>query len=236
MKKQSAANFSLIKRGRVSDEIINQIKGLIFSGDLTVGDRLPPERDLAEQLGVSRVPVREALLSLEQSGLLTIKRGLGGGVFVSEPNMKPFEDFIALMLHLGRASVRDLTEARLIIEPYTAKLAAERASIEDLEKIEDSIRQYEKVVEQKAERSFRDMSFHIRVAEASQNIVVILTIRSLMLLLYKSVVGLKLADEDRRKVIKGHKEVFDAIKARNPEEAFKRMMDHVTKMKTLWKS
>jgi len=65
--KGGADIFTTIKRGRVSDEIVKQIKELIFNGGLTVGDQLPSERDLAKKLGVSRVPVREALFSLERS-------------------------------------------------------------------------------------------------------------------------------------------------------------------------
>jgi len=235
MRRVDLNHFIPIKQGRASDQIIQQIKELIFNGELAAGDRLPTERDLAKKLGVSRMPVREAFLSLEQSGLLTIKRGLGGGVFVSEPSVKPFEDSISLMFQLGKASVRDLTETRLIIEPHTAKLAAQRASAEDIEKIEESIRQYEVAVNKKVERSFSDMNFHICVAEASKNIVMILIIRSLMLLLYKSVAELKLSNEDRKEVIKGHKEVFEAIKNRDSAGAFRRMEKHVKQMVTLWK-
>lgn len=235
MKKEIDTGFTLIKRGRVSDEIIKQIKELIFNGELTIGDQLPTERDLAKQLGVSRVPVREALFSLEKSGLLAIKRGTGGGVFVSEPNVDPFGEFFALMLHLGKASVHDLTEARLFIEPNVAKLAAERASVDDLKRIEKTIRQYEEAVNRKAERRFADMNFHISLAEASKNIAMSLTIRGLMLFLYKTVRGLNLSVDDRRKVIDDHKEVLEAVKVRDPERAFQSMENHVKNMATLWK-
>jgi len=234
-KKEIDPGFTLINRGRVSDQIIKQIKELIFSGGLTVGDQLPTERDLAKQLGVSRVPVREALFSLERSGLLTIKRGTGGGAFVSEPNVDPFGEFFALMLHLGKASVHDLTEARLLIEPNVAKLAAERASVEDLKRIEKTIRQYEEVVNRKAERRFADMNFHISLVEASKNIAMSITIRGLMLLLYETVRDLNLSVDDRRRVISSHKEVFEAVKARDPEGAFQSMANHVRNMATLWK-
>jgi GntR family transcriptional repressor for pyruvate dehydrogenase complex len=232
---QIDVGFTLIDRGRISDQIIKQVKELIFSGGLSVGDQLPTERDLAKQLGVSRVPVREALFSLEKSGLLRIRRGAGGGIFVSDPNVDPFGEFFALMLHLGKANVHDLTEARLLIEPNVAKLAAERASIEDLKKIEKTIRQYEEAVNRRAQRRFADMNFHISLAEASKNIAMSLTIRGLMLLLYKTVRELNLIMDDRRKVIRSHKEVFEAVKARDPEGAFQSMANHVKNMATLWK-
>jgi GntR family transcriptional repressor for pyruvate dehydrogenase complex len=208
---------------------------LIFTGGLTVGDQLPTERELAEKLGVSRVPVREALFSLNKSGLLRIKRGAGGGIFVSDPSIDPIGEYFALMLQLGKASVHDLTEARLFIEPNVAKLATERASADDLKSIEETIRQYEEAVNRNVERTFADMSFHIRLAEASKNIAMAFTIRGLMLLLYKNVRGLDLSLDDRRRVISDHKEVFNAIKARDPERAFESMENHVNNMATLWK-
>ena len=235
MTKEITPGFTYINRGRVSDEIIKQIKELIFNGGLTVGDQLPTGRDLAKQLGVSRVPVREALFSLEKSGLLTIKRGTGGGAFVSDPNIDPFGEFFALMLQLGKASVQHLTEARLLIEPNVAKLAAERASVDDLKRIEKTIQQYEEAVNKRDERRFADMSFHISLAEASKNIAMPLTIRGLMLLLYKTVSGLNLSMNDRRSVTNDHKEVFEAIKACDPERGFESMKKHVKKMATLWK-
>lgn len=207
---------------------------MIFNGGLTVGDQLPSERDLAKKLGVSRVPVREALFSLEKSGLVTTRRGAGGGVFISEPSFEPFGEFFALMLQLGKATVQDLTEARLLIEPNVAKLAAERASVDDLKRIEETIRQYEEAVNKRSERRFADMNFHISLAEASKNSAMVLMIRGLMLILYKSVRNLDLSMENRRKVIKGHKDVFEAVKARDSEAAFQSMAEHVRKMATLW--
>jgi GntR family transcriptional regulator, transcriptional repressor for pyruvate dehydrogenase complex len=235
MKREMDAGFTRINRGRVSDEIIKQIKGVLFNGGMTIGDQLPTERDLAKRLGVSRVPVREALFSLQQFGLLDIKRGTGGGIFVSEPNMDPFGEFFALMLHLGKATVHDLTEARLFMEPNVAKAAAERASVDDLKKIESTIRQYEDAVNRNAERSFVDMSFHISLAEASKNIAMPLIIRGLMLLLHKTVRDLNLTMNDRRRGIIGHKEIFEAVKARDPERAFQSMANHVRNMATLWR-
>ena len=130
------------------------------------------------------------------------------GAFVAEPNFEPFAEFFALMLQLGKANVQDLTEARLFIEPNVAKLAAERASVEDLRNIEQTIRQYEETVNKKIERRFADMNFHRSLAEASKNTALLLMIRGLMLILYKSVRDLDLSMENRRKVIEGHKGVF----------------------------
>jgi GntR family transcriptional regulator, transcriptional repressor for pyruvate dehydrogenase complex len=157
MEAQENYQFKVIERKRVSDVVIDQIKQLLLDAKLKVGDKLPPERQLAKQLGVSRVPVREALFSLANSGLLKIKRGAGGGNFVSEPSVDSYAEFFTLMLQMGKVRVQDLTEARLFLEPNVARLATERATSEDLKNIELSISEYEKRVAQDAPRSLEDI-------------------------------------------------------------------------------
>lgn len=235
MKAQENDQFTIIDRKRVSDVVIDQIKQLLLDAKLNVGDRLPPERELAKQLGVSRAPLREALFSLANSGLLKIKRGAGGGNFVSEPNIEPFAESFGLMLQMGKASVQDLTEARLFLEPNIAKLAAERATSEDLENIERSISEYKKKIYQDAPRSLGDMKFHLNVAEASKNIVMILMIKGLMGLLYKTVKDFALSREDKEKSAHTHRRIFEAIRTRDSERAFEMMAEHVKEMAVFWK-
>ncbi len=232
---QGNDQFTVIERKRVSDVVMDQIKQLLLDAKLNVGDRLPPERQLAKQLGVSRVPVREALFSLANSGFLKIKRGAGGGVFVSEPSVEPYAEFFTLMLHMGKASVRDLTEARLFLEPNIARLAAERATSEDLENIELSILEYEKRIGQDVPRSLGDMKFHVNVAEASKNIVMVLTIKGLMGLLYKTVKEFCLSREDKQKSASSHRRIFEAIQNSDSKDASELMAEHVREMANFWK-
>ncbi len=235
MEAQGTDQFTVIKRKRVSDVVIDQIKQLLLDAKLNVGDRLPPERQLAKQLGVSRVPVREALFSLSNSGFLKIKRGAGGGIFVSEPSVEPYAEFFTLMLQMGKASVQDLTEARLFLEPNVAGLAAVRATSEDLEKIERSISEHEKRAELDAPRSLGDMAFHVNVAEASKNIVMVLAIKGLMGLLFKTVKDLGLSGKNRQKSVKTHRRIFEYILASDSESASQLMAEHVREMATYWK-
>lgn len=235
METDDSNQFTSIERKRVSDVVMDQIKQLLLDSKLNVGDRLPPERQLAKQLGVSRVPVREALFSLANSGFLKIKRGAGGGIFVSEPSIEPYAEYFTLMLQMGKASVQDLTEARLFLEPNVARLAAERATPEDLEKIEQSISEYEKRVKQNAPRSLQDMTFHVRVAEASKNIVMVLTIKGLMGLLYKTVRDLGFTRDDKQKSVNTHRRIFESIRACDSEHAYQLMAEHVKEMATFWK-
>lgn len=235
MASQGNDQFRVIERKRVSDVVVDQIKQLLLDSKLNIGDRLPPERQLAKQLGVSRVPVREALFSLSNSGFLKIKRGAGGGIFVAEPSIEPYAEFFTLMLQMGKASVQDLTEARLFLEPNVARLATERATSEDLKNIDESISEYEKRVSQDAPRSLGDMTFHVRVAEASKNIVMVLTIKGLMGLLYKTVKDLGLSREDKQKSVNTHRKIFEAMRASDSRSASELMAEHVKEMATFWK-
>lgn len=231
---QENDQFTVIERKRVSEVVIDQIKQLLLDSKLNVGDRLPPERLLAKQLGVSRAPVREALFSLANSGFLTIKRGAGGGNFVSEPSMEPYAEFFTLMLQMGKASVQDLTEARLFLEPNVAGLAAERATSVDLKNIEQSILEYEKRVSEDIPRSLGDMEFHVNVAEASKNIVMVLNIKGLMGLLYKTVKDFDLSCENKQKSVDTHRRIFEAIRSSDSDSAYKLMAEHVKEMAVFW--
>jgi GntR family transcriptional regulator, transcriptional repressor for pyruvate dehydrogenase complex len=224
-----------LNKGRVSDRVRDRITDSILQGELSVGDQLPSESELARQLGVSRVPVREAVISLEQSGLLLVKRGARGGVFVAEPSPEPMGEVLTLMLRLGRASIAELTEARLLIEPEVARLAAQRASAMDIEALRETIENYATSVDQKAPRSMADMDFHMRLAEASGNTVYRLTLQSLVSLLYNSVRERSFSQKDRRRGIGDHQAIFESVCAGDVEGASTAMTRHVKKMVTFWK-
>ena len=184
---QDRSHFEPLKNERTFESIAKQIKETIFSGKLGPGDKLPTERELAEIFNASRVSVRSALLNLEQSGLLNIRKGAGGGFFVRDFNSKPVRDSMGDLLKLGKTSIGDLTEARLIIEPQASGLAAKRATSDDLAKIEYAIMDFQERIAQGLAPDPADLNFHVCVAEASKNPVLILTIRPLMELLFQSI-------------------------------------------------
>ncbi len=224
-----------VKQGRVSDSVREQITNLILAGELKVGDRLPTESELARQLGVSKVPVREAMISLQQMGLLTSRRGAHGGVFVCEPGPEPVGEALTLMLRLGRASVADLTQARLVIEPMVASMAARLATDQDLARLEETLLQYQTVVEQDQPRSIRDLDFHVALADACGNPVFILILKAMTPLLYTNVRLRKLPAKERYLGLKGHQDIFDAVRQGDPQAAQEAMARHVTQMATRWK-
>lgn len=224
-----------VKQGRVSDGVREQITNLILAGELKVGDRLPTESELARQLGVSKVPVREAMISLQQMGLLTSRRGAGGGVFVCAPSPEPVGEALTLMLRLGQASIADLTQARLAIEPQVARLAAHLATPQDMARLEEAITRYQAVVEHNQPRSIRDLDFHLVLADACGNSVFNLILRALIPLLYTNVRMRGLPPEHRNMGIESHREIFEAVRRSDPEAAQEAMARHVAQMATLWR-
>src|SRR5437868_11860093 len=110
-------------QARVSEAIVHRIKKQIAEGRLAAGHKLPAERDMARQFKTSRVSVREAYRSLEEVGLLRIRRGAEGGAFIAQFDHEPVRRSLSLVLGLGNSSHEEVTEARMLLEPSIARLA-----------------------------------------------------------------------------------------------------------------
>src|SRR5215471_10337339 len=124
--------FAPVSVARASSAIAEQIRTAILTGRLKAGDRLSPERELAEQFGVSRVTVRDALRSLEAMGLIEVKVGARGGAFVTAPNGSKVAQTMSDMMLMSATTPEDIVEARLIVELGTVTLACARGTEEDI--------------------------------------------------------------------------------------------------------
>ena len=132
-----------VKSTRIYEEIVRQVKQLIAEGRLKSGDRLPPERDLAEKFMVSRTSVREALRALQSRGLIDIRAG--EGAFVRDVSVEPLIEPLALVILPHREAVGELFEARRLLEPAIAALAARRATREEISEMERIVEDQAKV-------------------------------------------------------------------------------------------
>jgi len=175
--------FKPVPRRRAFEDVIVQVEEAIADGRINPGDRLPPERELAGQLRVSRASVREALRSLVEMGLVTTVRGRGGGSFVNRANPDPVArnlgEAMDVLLHLDAINVAELLEARRALEGTCARLAAERRSEEHLDAIEA-------VIDDAADPGLPpepwldlDVRFHREVAEAAENRVLMVPLSAL---------------------------------------------------------
>ncbi len=221
--------FRPVRVTRASEEIVHQVKALIFGGRLGPGDPLPSEKDLAEEFGLSRVTVRDALRVLESQGLIEIKVGARGGAFVASPSTHPVSESLANMLRLKRATFQDLGEARLLVEPHVAFLAAQRATPEDMRAMEEA------VTGARGARAAGDpyfipssVAFHIALAEAAKNPVLLFAVDSFRTLFHEALAALLPADDMAARAIADHQRILDAIRARDADAARRLMHDHLS--------
>ncbi|MGA2289947.1 MAG: FCD domain-containing protein [Bradyrhizobium sp.] len=139
----AAVKFRPIHTRRAFEEICQRIREQLALGVLKPGDKLPPERELAQQLGVSRNVLREALRSLEMAGVLRLQKGVKGGAFIREGDTSRMNDVVRDMLSLGTISLRELSEARIQVLDLAVRLACERARPSDFRALEANIERTE---------------------------------------------------------------------------------------------
>lgn len=149
-----------------SAEVAEQIRSLIHRGELTSGERLPPERDLAAQLGVGRLTLREALATLQDEGYLVARRGAAGGTFVTD--LQRPRDRWVLRMRQDLADLEDIIEFRIAVERRAVKLACRRRTRADLAELHDSVAYLESARDIATFRS-ADARFHACVARAARS-------------------------------------------------------------------
>ncbi|HEY3056370.1 MAG TPA: FadR/GntR family transcriptional regulator [Thermoanaerobaculia bacterium] len=216
-----------MKQNRVSATITRRIQKQIADGRLAPGEKLPAERDLARRLSVSRVSVREAYRSLEELGLLVTKRGAEGGAFITDFDHQPVTRSLSLMLRLGRTSHEDLTEARLLLEPPIARLAAERADPSDIELLEDLVRKQQAAIKGNGNPRRYDLQFHRLVAQCAKNLPLLIVMNSLADLALEAIAQIDIGRDVKKHVIDFHTAILDAIRRRDGDAAYEIMLSHV---------
>jgi GntR family transcriptional repressor for pyruvate dehydrogenase complex len=218
-----------VARRRVSETVADDIRQAIFAGKILPGHKLPTERDMAARYQTSRVVLREALRALENEGLIIVKRGFGGGAFVSDFDnaLRALKDSLNTVVKLGQTKSSHLTEVREILEPQIAEIATLRATPADLEAIEAIVvAQEEELRTGKLSRRF-DMEFHRCVVKATGNPVLSIVVNAINDSLRESIFQSKLSKEMRSRVVSNHRNIFEALRTGNAREAQKRMSDHV---------
>jgi GntR family transcriptional repressor for pyruvate dehydrogenase complex len=219
-------NFNQIKVENLSDKIIKQIRSLITSGELKPGDKLPPERKLADAFGVGRISVRDAIKKLEFYGI--VKTLPQSGTFVSGLGIAALEGLITDVLSIEESDFQSLVETRVLLEIEAAKKAAERRTEEDLAEIKIALEAYEEKLNNGELAIEEDLLFHLKIAEASKNSV----LNSLMLVItpdiIKNFVELKVCNkETNQKTIEEHRLIMKHIINRDVEGVQKAMSHHL---------
>lgn len=218
--------FTPVSRSRASSEIVSQIERAIFDQVYAPGERLRSERELAEQFGVSRITVRDALRVLEARGLIRVKVGASGGAFVTDTNFDQVVGSIQTMVRLRRMTLSELAEARTIVETAAAERAAIRADDAAIARLAEMVDRSRDVMRAGAPHTEVSMDFHVAVAEASQNELLSATVRAYRDLLMQTLRDMR-DPSSARVTQKWHEDILDAIRAHDPEATRKLMQDHL---------
>lgn len=217
---------------RVSDVIARRIQRQISSGRLVVGARLPAEREMARRYKTSRVCVREAYRSLEELGLLTIRRGAEGGAFVTEVDHGTVQRSLSMVLRLGRLSHQEITEARMLIEPPVARLAARRATLEDMARLQLVVERQEARLHLKGNFRPSNLAFHRTVAECAHNLPLATLVNSLADLTLEIVTKVETPRPVQEDVCRFHRLILDAIQRHDEDAAEQLMLQHIAQVQT----
>jgi GntR family transcriptional repressor for pyruvate dehydrogenase complex len=196
------------KTFKISDQIIDQIRDAILSGQLKPGDRLASEKELADQFSVAKATMREAMRVLEVLGLIEMRKGVSGGIFIAEVGMRTTIHSIINFLHFQSVSIREITMLRYLIEPTVARIAASKITDEDIENLK-------KIVEENHSEAdnvvSKEIGFHRYLARLTENTLLILIVDFVDNLLESIKSKAKLSPNFYQDVQKSHQKILDCI-------------------------
>jgi GntR family transcriptional regulator, transcriptional repressor for pyruvate dehydrogenase complex len=215
------------KNMKVYDQVVEQVRDMIVEGSLKKGDRLPSERDLAEQLNISRSSVREAIRALDVIGLVESRHG--GGNYIRESFENSLFEPLSMMFMLEKCKIRDILELRRIMEVETSALAASRIRNDELDKLSIIIEKM-KITGDEEINVQLDRDFHYSIARASENFLVINildVISTLMDTFIKGARGIILSDEKNRQELNlRHESIYKSLSNHDPEGTVSEMRKH----------
>lgn len=215
------------KGGTSAEEVVARLQEMIHKGELASGDRLPPERDLAKLLGVSRPTLRAGIRSLTAVGILQSRQG--AGTFVAEAQDSPTLDTSALRLlsSLHGFTSDEMFEARLALEMSIAHLAAERATPEYMAQLAEEIAGMYASIEKPEQYLVHDMQFHQTVAAASGNRILTALMNMVASILFDTRSKTVKRALDLKDSAQQHHNIYRAIREHNPEAAREAMQFHL---------
>ena len=222
--------YKLVRTSRLYEQILQQIEDAILKGTLKPGDQLPAERELAQQFGVSRTAVREAVKALREKGL--VEAYSGRGTFVTDGTSQAVRQSLDLMMKIGQPEgSTHLAEVRAILEPEIAALAAIRAEEQDIAAMREAVAVMDRSGSDGDAFIEADLDFHLSLAEAAAN--------PLILSLIDSIVGLLREQRMRVFKVKGgpergqfhHKRILEAVERRDSEKAREAMRAHLQQVR-----
>ncbi len=223
--------FKPIKKSSLSHQIEENIKRAIASGAYKPFEKLPSERDLMAQFNVSRTTVREALMSLQSSGLIFVKRGVNAGAYVSEINPDPITKNFQNLIKFGKINFMHLTEARLYVEPEATRIAAICRTDKDVQILSELLEKAEASNKTSPkEARLVNIRFHVEIAKVTQNPIIIFISESITQVFSSLIVEMtktKISRADVAKNIDTHRFILEAMIQGDEREAYARAKAHI---------
>lgn len=222
--------YQPISTGRIYEKIVEQIEESVRAGNLKAGDRLPSERELGEQFGVSRTAIREAVKALTQKGLVEVYPGRG--TFITNGSSKAVRHSLGVMMQFdSEESTRNLVEIREILEPEIAAMAASNASRMDLKTMQQAVIVMEGALDDADTFVEADLEFHLALADATQNNLISILINSIIDILREQRKRISLVDGGLKRGQYHHKRILGAVERNDPDAARKAMIAHLRQVR-----
>lgn len=231
---QQQVTFAPAKPRRAFDDIIDQVRGMLRSGELRPGQKLPSERDFALQLGVSRNTVREALRMLEIAGLVSLKKGHTGGAFVTASTTDAVSQGISDGLTLTEFSIADLMESRIALETFIVRKAATEITEAELDELEASVAEAKRVADTGdfPAQLTAHLDFHRRLAEAARNPILSSLAKPLLGLTHE--LALRVGPKSAESIWEERQQVIEALRNRDPDAAAKIVEQYIIESHERW--
>jgi GntR family transcriptional repressor for pyruvate dehydrogenase complex len=214
------------RSGSLSAQIVADVRDALFEKRLKPGDPIGTEKDLAARYGVSRIVARDALRTLQALGIAEIRMGKGGGARVARGNPRLFAEALAVQLDLAGVSAAEVMDAQRAVEALAAELAAEQATPADHARLKRLIAEAESLIEDGDAYTRSSRDFHLAIAEASHNRVLVVQFISLNHVSWPAH-NRTLTREVAERVLAVHKQLASLIEMRDAAGARQLMDDHV---------
>jgi GntR family transcriptional repressor for pyruvate dehydrogenase complex len=221
----SQYTFNNLKRSSTAERIVENLITIIKYRNLKVGDKLPPERQLCEMIGVSRPILREALKALQVMNIIDIRQGAGAYIKSLEP--EDVVEHLDIVFHLDSSLYHDLYEARRVIEAIIAAMAAEKISDRELTLIEENIQQAAVDIDNEQVFFERDLELHEMIMKAAGNRVIPVFMQSINKLALMTRQKTNAMTNTRKNTIKDHAAILAALKNHDRQESAAAMERHI---------
>jgi GntR family transcriptional regulator, transcriptional repressor for pyruvate dehydrogenase complex len=230
--------FNQIRPHKIPEEIVHQIKSLIKEGKLQPGEKLPPERTLAEHFGVGRSSLREAINILETLGFVEIKKRKG--IYIRSVSSPIMSDPLIQILEEDQSKLYKLYELRKDIELASTYMAAGHRTSSDLSKMLKPLKRMEEGAESAHFSLSDDVEFHLAIAQATHNFLRVHILKNILDLAddYMGLIAWKLVEEKTGvfSILDQHKRIYEAVKKKDQDGARSMMEEHLTWVEEKWKA